>query len=53
MTTALVASRAAIAAAAAGDTITFSPGLVGPIKLTSGVLELSKPITIQGPGRCG
>jgi hypothetical protein len=42
--------RAAILAAAAGDTITFSAGLVGPITLTSGVLEISEPLTIQGPG---
>ena len=34
----------------AGDTIAFSSGLAGPIKVTNGILEISKPLTIQGPG---
>ena len=43
--------RAAILAAAAGDTIQFDPSLNGKtINITSGALEISKPLTIQGPG---
>lgn len=44
--------RAAIVQANAdsGDTINFAPGLVGPIKLTSGELAITKPVTINGPG---
>ena len=43
--------RAAILAAAAGDTIQFDSSLAGKtIKLTSGALEISKPLTIQGSG---
>ena len=40
--------RAAIASAAAGDTITF--GVTGTITLTKGELLISKNLTIQGPG---
>jgi hypothetical protein len=45
--------RGAIAAAAAGDTINFAPGLAGQtITLTAanGPLDLTKNVTIQGPG---
>jgi uncharacterized protein (TIGR03118 family) len=43
--------RAEIAAAVNGDTIVFSPKLDGKtIKLTSGELDLTKNLTIQGPG---
>jgi hypothetical protein len=41
--------RAAVAAAAAGDTITFAPG-VTDIVLTSGQITIVQPITIDGPG---
>jgi hypothetical protein len=43
--------RAEIAAARSGDTIVFSPQLDGKtITLTSGQLDLTKNLTIQGPG---
>ena len=43
--------RQVISAAVAGDTIQFSPGLDGQtITLSSGPLEISKGITIAGPG---
>jgi hypothetical protein len=43
--------RAEIAAARSGDTIIFSPKLDGKtILLTSGQLDLTKNLTIQGPG---
>jgi len=43
--------RAEIAAAHSGDTIVFSPKLDGKtITLTSGELDLTKNLTIQGPG---
>jgi hypothetical protein len=43
--------RADIAAAQSGDTIVFAPSLNGQtITLTSGVLAISKNLTIQGPG---
>jgi hypothetical protein len=43
--------RAEIAAAHSGDTIVFSPKLDGKtIALTSGELDLTKNLTIQGPG---
>ena len=43
--------RAEIAAAQNGDTIVFSPSLDGKtIALTSGELDLTKKLTIQGPG---
>src|SRR5438093_1286813 len=41
--------RAAIAGAAAGDTINFAAGL-GTITLTSGELVINKDLTISGPG---
>ncbi len=42
--------RAAIAAAMPGDTITFASSLIGStIKLTSGELAITKPLTILGP----
>ena len=40
--------RAAVTAAAAGDTITFS--VTGKIVLTSGPIVLNKALTISGPG---
>ena len=40
--------RQAIEDACAGDTITFS--VASPIHLTSGTLELSRAVTISGPG---
>ena len=40
--------RAVIAAAAAGDTVTFT--VTGTIKLTSGQITLTQPVTLQGPG---
>jgi hypothetical protein len=43
--------RAEIAAANTGDTIVFAPSLSGQtITLTSGVLDINKNVTIQGPG---
>jgi hypothetical protein len=43
--------RQAIADAAAGDTIIFDPALAGQaITLTSGQLQISKDLTISGPG---
>jgi hypothetical protein len=43
--------RYEINAAQAGDTIVFAPGLHGQtIGLTSGLLDLTKNLTIQGPG---
>src|SRR3954471_14169170 len=43
--------RAAIKAAASGDTIVFAPSLVGQtIALTSGELAISKSLDIEGPG---
>jgi hypothetical protein len=43
--------RAEIAAAQSGDTIVFSPPLDGKtITLTTGELDLTKNLTIQGPG---
>jgi hypothetical protein len=42
--------RGEIAAAQAGDTITFRPGLTGTITLTGGGLLISKSLTINGPG---
>ena len=43
--------RADIAAAQSGDTIVFDPSLNGQtIALTSGVLDINKNLTIQGPG---
>ncbi len=42
--------RAAIAAAAPGDTIQFSSALLGStIALSTGELLINKPLTIQGP----
>jgi hypothetical protein len=42
--------RAAIATAMPGDTITFASNLTGStIKLTSGELAITKPVTIMGP----
>ena len=41
--------RQVIAAAAAGDTITFAPG-VTTVTLTSGELAINKNLTIQGSG---
>jgi hypothetical protein len=43
--------RAAIEQAnATPDTITFAPSVTGTITLTSSLMDLSKDITIQGPG---
>jgi hypothetical protein len=43
--------RAEIAAAQAGDTIVFAPTLDSPtITLTSGELDITRSLTIQGPG---
>src|SRR5262249_33954212 len=43
--------RAALAAAASGDTITFAPDLSGQtITLTSGELVIDKSLDIEGPG---
>jgi predicted outer membrane repeat protein len=43
--------RADIVAAQSGDTIVFSPSLNGQtIALTSGVLDINKNLTVQGPG---
>ncbi|MDJ0975448.1 MAG: choice-of-anchor Q domain-containing protein [Planctomycetota bacterium] len=41
--------RDVFAAAPAGSTITFQAGL-GTINLTSGPIDIDKPITIEGPG---
>ena len=43
--------RAAIAAAASGDTIDFAPSLDGQtIRLTSGELDINTSLDIEGPG---
>jgi sugar lactone lactonase YvrE len=42
--------RDVIAGACFGATITFAPGLVSPINLTSGELLIDKNLTISGPG---
>jgi predicted outer membrane repeat protein len=42
--------RAEIAAAAAGDTIVLDSSLSGQITLTSGELDITHNLTIQGPG---
>jgi hypothetical protein len=43
--------RAAVSAAASGDTVTFDPSLNGTtITLTSGEIAMSKALTINGPG---
>ena len=42
--------RDQIAAAAAGDTITFDSSLRGTITLDSGELDITRALTIQGPG---
>lgn len=42
--------RAEIAAAAAGDTIVLDSSLSGQIMLTSGELDITQNLTIQGPG---
>jgi hypothetical protein len=43
--------RAAVSAAASGDTITFDPSLNGTtITLTSGEIAISKALAINGPG---
>ena len=43
--------RATIAAAASGDTIAFANSLKGQtIKLTTGELEITTSLTIEGPG---
>ena len=42
--------RDVIAGACYGATITFAPGLVSPINLTSGELLIDKNLTINGPG---
>ncbi len=42
--------RAAIAAAAPGETINFAPGVTGVITLTTGELLVNKDLTINGPG---
>src|SRR5262249_25177569 len=43
--------RAEIAAGSSGDTIVFAPSLDGQtITLTTGVLDINKSLTIQGPG---
>jgi sugar lactone lactonase YvrE len=41
--------RSVVAAAAAGDTIDFAAG-ISQINLTQGQIEISKNLTIQGPG---
>ena len=38
------------AAGSGADTITFAPGLTGPIKLTTDQLSISGDLTITGPG---
>ncbi|CAB4617426.1 unannotated protein [freshwater metagenome] len=42
--------RDAVAAIAAGDTITFAPGLTGTITLTNGEFLIGHGVTISGPG---
>jgi hypothetical protein len=42
--------RQAISSANAGDTIQFAAGVTGTIALASGVLDINKNLTIQGPG---
>jgi hypothetical protein len=42
--------RQAIISAAAGDTIVFAVSVTGTITLTTGVLDINKNLTIQGPG---
>src|SRR5262249_55634062 len=42
--------RGELAFASDGDTIVFAPALTGTITLTSGQLEVSKSIMINGPG---
>jgi CSLREA domain-containing protein len=42
--------RAILLTACPGTTITFAPGVVGPITLTSGELVVDKNLTINGPG---
>ncbi len=42
--------RAAVAASAAGDTITFDPAVKSPIVLTSGQIPIAHALTITGPG---
>src|SRR5438093_640185 len=37
-------------ATAGADTITFQPGLTGPVTLTSGELLVTDSVTITGPG---
>ena len=37
-------------AAADADTVTFAPGITGAILLTSGEINITAPVTIQGPG---
>jgi predicted outer membrane repeat protein len=42
--------RYGIANASPGDTITFMPGLMSPIVLMQGSIDLNKNLTITGPG---
>src|SRR6266851_5817915 len=42
--------RQAIISAAAGDTIVFAAAVTGTIVLTTGLLDINKNLTIQGPG---
>ena len=42
--------RSQIAAASAGDTITFASGVTGTITLTSGQLTIGQSLTLTGPG---
>jgi hypothetical protein len=42
--------RQAILSAVASDTIQFAAGVTGTITLTTGVLDITKNLTIQGPG---
>ncbi len=42
--------RAAVAASASGDTITFDPAVTGTILLTSGQIQIPHALTITGPG---
>ena len=41
--------RAVIAAAEAGDTIQFAPGVTGTISLTTGAIPINTPLSIVGP----